>query len=324
MADPRMRVVTMEEHFFSPAFVAGPGKDLKNSPNPNLVRTFEASCEVGEKRIALMDRDGVDVQILSHGPGVELLEADVQVPLVRDTNDWLVECCKRFPTRYYGFATIPTACPPEAPRELERMMKAGFKGSCINGHQNGRYLDDPAYLPFFEASEALDAPLYLHPTPPPKAVSDVYYAGFSPTVSTVFAGACWGWHIETAVHAMRLVLAGVFDRFPKLQVVIGHTGEGLPFMMPRMERMLRPEMTKLKHSISHYLRNNFYYTFSGFNFIPNFQNMITQIDMERIMLSLDYPYQEMSWGVKFLDSLPVTPRQRRMIACENADRLFKL
>jgi len=324
MATRKLRTVTMEEHFFSPAFVAGPGKDLRQSPNPNVVRTLDESCDVGAGRVAVMDRDGIDVQILSHGPGVEQLEADIQLPLVRETNDWLRECCAKYPKRLYGFTTVPTASPEEAPKELERMMKAGFKGSCINGHTRGRYLDDKAYWPFLEASEALDAPLYLHPTPPPQGITDIYYKGFSTTVTNVFATAGWGWHIETAVHCMRLILAGVFDQFPKLQLVIGHMGEALTFMLPRMDMMMKPEMTKLKHPIGYYLRNNFYYTFSGFNFLPNFANLTAQIDMDRIMFSADYPYQSVAWCMEFLNRLPITPKKLEAIAHGNAERLFKL
>jgi hypothetical protein len=314
----------MEEHYFSPAFVAGPGKNLRQSPNPNIIRTIDASCDVGAGRIELMDRDGIDVQILSHGPGIEQLEPGIQLPLVRETNDFLREACARFPGRLYGFASVPTAAPDEAPKELERMMRAGFRGSCINGHSRGRYLDDRVYWPFLEASEAFEAPLYLHPTPPPKGITDIYYAGFSTTVTHVFSTSCWGWHIETAVHALRLILAGVFDEFPRLQVVIGHTGEALSFMLPRMDQMLRPEMTGLKHPVSHYLRHNFHYTFSGFNFLQNFINLSTQVDLERIMFSVDYPYQDMAAAVGFLHTLPVTPAAREQIAHGNAERLFKL
>ena len=322
--DSRMRTITMEEHFFSPAFCAGPGKDLKQSKNPNVVRTYDLACDLGANRVALMDQEGIDVQILSHAPGIEQVDAAEQVPLVRDTNDFLRDCCAKFPERYYGFASLPTAAPTEAAKELERMMKAGFKGAVINGHTGGRYLDDVFFRPILEAAESLDAPLYLHPTPPPKGVTDIYYAGFSPTVSTVFSTACWGWHMETAIHLLRMVLGGVFDRFPKLQMVIGHTGESLTFMLPRMDDMLGPHLTKLQQPISYYLRHNVYYTFSGFNYLPNFQNLMQQVDADRIMFSVDYPYKSMAAGRAFLESLPVTPETRQRIAYGNAQRLFKM
>lgn len=322
--DSRMRIITMEEHYFSPAFCAGPGKGLKQSDNPNVVRTYELSCDLGSNRVALMDQAGIDVQILSHGPGIEQVEAQEQLPLVRDTNDFLRDSCAKFPERLNGFASLPTASPNEAAKELERMMKAGFKGAVINGHTCGRYLDDSFFRPLLEAAHSLEAPIYLHPTPPPKGITDIYYAGFSPTVTTVFSTACWGWHMETAIHLLRMVLGGVFDQFPDLQIVIGHTGEALPFMLPRMDAMLGPHLTKLKQPISYYLRHNVYYTFSGFNYISNFLNLMQQVDLERIMFSVDYPYKSMQEGRMFLENLPTTPDARERIAHGNAERLFKM
>jgi predicted TIM-barrel fold metal-dependent hydrolase len=320
----KMRTITMEEHYFSPAFVAGPGKGLKESLNPNVVRTFGLSCDLGAGRVALMDEGGVDVQILSHGPGIEQMEAKAQLPLVRDTNDFLRDSVAKYPTRLAGFASLPTASPDAAAKELERMMKAGFKGAVINGHTQGRYLDDKFFWPILEAAESLDAPIYLHPTPPPQGITDIYYAGFSPTVTTVFSTSFWGWHIETAIHTLRLCLGGVFDRFPKLQIVVGHMGEALTFMLPRMDQMLPPQLSQLKQPVSYYLRNNVYYTFSGFNFTQNFMNLMHQVDVQRIMFSADHPYKSMHEARTFLEGLPIPPDAREQIAHGNAERLFKL
>jgi hypothetical protein len=182
-----------------------------------------------------MDEADIDVQILSHYVGIEQLEAKEQVPMVRDTNDFLLETVAKYPARYAGFASVCTAAPDQAAKELERMMQAGCKGAIISGHSRGRYLDDKFFWPILEAAQHLNAPIYLHPTQPPQAVIDVYYAGFSPDVSFLFSRGGWGWHIETGVHASRMILGGVFDQFPKLQIIVGHMGEALPFMMPRMD-----------------------------------------------------------------------------------------
>ena len=285
----KMRTITMEEHYFSPAFIAGPGKELKQSVIPFIIRTFELASDLGPNRLALMDEAGIDVQILSHGPGIEQVEANEQLPLARDTNDYLRDCIAKYPTRYAGFTTLPTATPDKAAQELERMVtKHGFKGAIINGHTRGRYLDDKFFWPILEGAQSLNAPIYLHPTPPPKAITDVYYAGFSPTVSERFSTAGWGWHIETGIHIVRMVLGGVFDQFPKLQIVVGHMGEALPFMLPRMDKTMPLEMTKIKCPISDYLRENVYYTFSGFNFSQNFLDLMLQVGVDRIMFSADH------------------------------------
>ncbi len=158
------------------------------------------------------------------------------------------------------------------PSELERTVRDyGFKGAVINGHIRGRYLDDPFFWPILERAEALQVPLYLHPTPPPQPVIQASYVGnFAPEVTAQLAASGWGWHIETAIHVLRIILSGAFDRYPHLQLVIGHLGEALPFMLPRLDHNLPTQLTKLKRPIGAYLRENLYYTFSGFNYTPEF------------------------------------------------------
>lgn len=230
-----------------------------------------------------------------------------------------------FSTRFAGFASLPTPAPDKAAEELDRCIsKLGFKGANINGHARGRYLDDVFFAPILERAEALGVPIYLHPTVPPKAVVEALYSGFSPAVSGVFASGGWGWHIETAVHVLRMVLGGVFDRHPKLQVMIGHLGEGIPFMLPRLNRNLPAQMTKLQRPVADYLRQNLHYTFGGFNFMPTFLNLLLEVGVDRIMFSIDYPYCAMQESRAFLEYLPVSETDRVRIAYENADRLLKL
>ncbi len=165
---------------------------------------------------------------------------------------------------------------------------------------------------------------YLHPTVPHKPVADALYGGFSPAVSGIFASSGWGWHIETATHLLRMVLGGVFDRHPKLQVGIGHMGEAIPFMLPRMNRNLPPQITKLARPFGDYLRQNVHYTFGGFNFMPTFLNLLLEVGVERIMFSADYPYGSMEEARTFLQHLPVSEADRERIAHGNAERVFKL
>ncbi len=322
-----MRTITLEEHYVGPPFLAGPAKSMAAiSINPHTINTIWAQLQdLGPGRLTAMDEADIDVQILSHYPGMEQLEAKEQVPMVHDTNDYLLERVAKYPARYAGFASVCTAAPDQAAKELERMMQAGAKGAVINGQSRARYLDEKFFWPILEAAQHLNAPIYLHPTAPPQAVIDVYFAGFSPEVAGSFCAGGWGWHIETGVHASRMILGGVFDQFPKLQIIVGHMGEALPFMMPRMDRMMGQNLTKLKQPIPAYLRQNFHYTFSAFNFTQNFVDLMTQMGVEdRIMFSADYPFGSMLEARAFLDSLPISPADRELIAHGNAERLFKM
>src|SRR5215218_2548935 len=245
-----MRTITLEEHYATLAFMEGPGRELKAQAeaardHPRVAagygKLIEQLCDLGEGRIAVMDAAGVDVQVLSlTSPGVEQLGSTEAVALARDANDRLAEAVRRHPGRFAGFATLPTMAPDTAADELERMVREnGFKGALINGHTGGRYLDDSFFWPILERAEALGVPIYLHPTPPPRPVIEASYTGNF--VAGLLATAAWGWHVETATHVLRLILGGAFDRYPNLQLVVGHMGEGLPFFMPRLEVALPVE-----------------------------------------------------------------------------------
>jgi predicted TIM-barrel fold metal-dependent hydrolase len=214
--------------------------------------------------------------------------------------------------------------------ELERTVREhGFKGAMINGHTRGRYFDDEFFWPILERAETLQVPVYLHPTPPPQPVIEAAYKGtFAAEVAFGLATAAWGWHVDTATHVLRLVLGGVFDRYPSLQLVIGHMGETLPFMLPRIElafsHPMMSQVTKLDRPIGAYFRENLHYTFSGFNWIPTFLNLLLQVGVDRIMFSADYPYASMAEARAFLDQLPVSPADKVRIAHGNAERLLRL
>jgi predicted TIM-barrel fold metal-dependent hydrolase len=322
-----MRTITVEEHFASPGFVAGPGKQFTErllSSGPRFAHINAQLQNIGPERVAEMDAGGIDMQVLSlNAPGVEQVDVGDQIAVARESNDLLADAVKKFPKRFAGFAALPVAAPDKAAEEFDRAIKQlGFKGALINGHSRGRYLDDTFFSPIFERAEALNVPIYLHPTIPIKAVVDALYGGFSPTVTSTLAAAGWGWHIETAIHLLRMILGGVFDRHPKLQVVIGHLGEGLPFMQPRLDKNLPPEMTKLKRRVGEYLRENVHYTFGGFNFAATFLNLLLEVGASRIMFSVDYPYGSMTEARAFLEQLPVSPADREAIAHGNAERLL--
>jgi uncharacterized protein len=330
------RTITLEEHYATPAFIEGPGRQLKDQAQAvqahpqvaaGLKDLLDRLCDLNDRRIADMDAAGIDVQVLSlTSPGTEQLDAPDAVALARDANDLLAEAVQRHPSRFAGFAALPTAVPEAAAEELERTIRAySFKGALINGHIRGRYLDDPFFWPILERAEALQVPLYLHPTPPPQAVIAASYTGhYAPEVTVALSTAAWGWHIETAIHVLRLILSGAFDRYPRLQVIIGHLGETLPFMLPRLDLGLPVQVTKLERPLGAYLRENLHYTFSGFNYLPAFLNLFLEVGVNRIMFSADYPYSSMVQARTFLEQLPVSPADKEQIAHGNAERLLHL
>lgn len=315
-----MRIITLEEHFASPGLMDRFGQQSFHNKDEQL-------CDLNERRIAEMDAAGIDMQVLSlTSPGTESLAAEEAVKIAGSANDFLAAAIERHPSRFEGFAALPTAAPDLAADELERMVcQHGFKGAVINGHIQGRYLDDRFFWPILERAEALQVPIYLHPAPPPQSVTDAYYTGnFSSEVTRALSTAGWGWHIETAVHILRLILGGAFDRYPKLQIIIGHMGEALPFMLPRIDLVLQPDLTKLQRPMAVYLRENIHYTFSGFNFTAAFLELLLQVGADRIMFSVDYPYGSMVKGRDFLIQLPVSSADREKIAHGNAELLLRL
>src|SRR5258708_2630513 len=212
-----MKTITLEEHFASPCFMAGPGQMLRDQARAaqahptvaaGFARLLEQLGDIGELRLAAMDADGIDMQVLSlTSPGMEQLEPAEAVALARRANDFAAAAVRRHPTRFAALAAVPTADPAAAVAELNRAVgELGFKGLVINGHARGRYLDDHFFWPILERAAALQAPIYLHPTPPPRAVIEASYAGsYGPALTALLASSRWGWHIETAMHVLRLI-----------------------------------------------------------------------------------------------------------------------
>ncbi|WP_301148863.1 amidohydrolase family protein [Mycobacterium simiae] len=316
-----MRTIALEEHFATAGFLRGPGSWLASRAG-----VIDAIAELGDSRIAAMDEGEVDLAVLSlAAPGVEQLDGPKAVELARECNDELAAAVARYPGRLAGFATVPVSAPDAAAEELERAMGTlGFLGAVVNGHSQGRYLDDPFFEPILDRAAALKAPIYLHPTIPPAGVIESSYAGFTPEVTFALATVGWGWHINTGTHVLRMILGGVFDNYPDLQVIIGHMGEGLPFMLPRFDNTLRPELTGLKHPVSTYLRKNLTYTFANFNNEATYANLVSQVGIDRVAFSADYPFGSMKAARAFLDSLPLSDDERARISHRNAERLLGL
>ncbi|OBF59271.1 amidohydrolase [Mycobacterium sp. 852002-50816_SCH5313054-b] len=316
-----MRTIALEEHYATTEFLSGPGRWLASRAG-----IVEPISDLGDGRIAAMDEAGVDVAVLSlAAPGVEQLDGPEALRLARECNDELAAACGRYPDRLAGFAALPISAPEAAAEELERVVRQhGFVGAAINGHSRGRYLDDPFFDPVLSQAAELRLPIYLHPTIPPPAVIEASYAGFAPEVTFALATVGWGWHINTATHLLRLILGGVFDRYPELQLVIGHMGEATSFMLPRFDATLKPELTGLRHPVSTYLRRNVSYTFANFNDEATYANLVAQVGLGRVCFSADYPFGSMLAARAFFDGLPLGDDDRALVSHGNAERLLRL
>jgi uncharacterized protein len=314
-----LRIIAIEEHFTTERLITAEGADAGGGPTRQLL-------DLGADRIAEMDAAGVDVQVIStRAPAVQNLRASEAVPLARETNDVLAAAIAAYPDRFAGFATLPTPDPAKAAEELDRAVRdLGFKGAIVHGHTSGRFLDDQDFWPIFECAQALDVPVYLHPTPPTPAVFEAYFSGVDPRAAGALARAGWGWHAETGLHALRLMLSGVFDRFPRLQMIIGHMGENLPFSIARADIALRAGTRHLDRTVTEYFCDNFHVTTSAYFTVPPLQCALAVIGADRIMFSVDYPFASAPDGTAFLRSAPIAQADREKIAHGNAERLLKL
>ena len=317
--------IALEEHF-----VPSDMTDLITNPGwpaPVWQRTLDLLTDT-DQRLAKMDKAGVARAVLSLGSnGIQdvLPPADA-VAISREANDVLAARIDEHPDRYMGFAALPMLDADAAAAELDRCVRtAGFKGALVNGYSSdgsldrGRYYDDVRYDVLWERFAALDVPLYLHPRNP-LPTQRLIYEGREQLL-----GPTWAFGAETAVHALRMIVGGVFDRFPDLTVVLGHLGELLPFAIRRLEqRLSRRSDVKLERPASEYLRDNFYLTTSGNYHTPSLIGILLELGSDRLMFAADYPFEELEDGADWLDRAPISDRDRHKIASENAARLLHL
>jgi predicted TIM-barrel fold metal-dependent hydrolase len=279
--------------------------------------------DLEDGRIQLMDESGIDVQVLSlTTPALHTLEREQSVMLAKQTNNLIARTVAGRPDRFQGFATLPTPSPEEAALELNRSVCGlGLKGAMLCGRTRHKNLDHPDFWPIFETATRLRVPLFIHPQIPQRAVSDVYYSGFDSKVDLAFATFGLGWHYESGIQFLRMILAGVFDRFPELQIILGHWGEVVLFYTERLKSLDR--VTKLQRPILDYMRQNLYVTPSGMFSHAYLQRTIEIVGTERILFSTDYPYQyRPGRGARaFLEAIALTHDQKRGFAHENWERL---
>ncbi len=329
-----MRTIALEEHCLTPELreLLGPQIHPYYAVHRWPPALEQRLLDIGEGRIAEMDAQGIDVQVLSMvQPGLEHSPADKAVPVARAFNDRVAEAVAAHPDRFAAFAALPTADPAAAAQELARAVgELGFKGALINGRTQERFLDEQFFWPMFESAEALGVPIYLHPMPPPQAVYDAYYAGFGDDVSFMLAAPAWGWHIETGLHVLRLILAGVFDRFPALQMIIGHMGEAIPFMLARLDDTLSggtaldPAKPATELSIPEYFQRNFHITTSGLFTDPPLRCAIDVLGIDKVLFSVDHPFSDGAHARRWIEQAAVSDPEREKITHENAERLLRL
>jgi len=333
----KIHVITTEEAMIIPEIIEANIRYLEKYPDREtgarvLATGFGAELmkrwrkelvDIGEGRIAAMDRDGIDTQLLSlTAPGVQLLDADEAVPLAALVNDRLSAAVKAYPGRFEALAAVAPQAPDIAARELERAIKTlGLKGALINSHTRGEYMDDQKFWPIFEALEALDVPLYLHPRDPSEKM-------VAPYIPALLLGPAWGFAAEAGLHALRLIFSGVFDRFPNLRIVLGHLGEGIPFYLSRLDKRYIedecPTRVKLKQMPSAYFRQNFVVTTTGVNWAPAVLFCQEVLGEDKVLFGADHPYEDQKEALDLVKQIPMADETRALLYGGNARRVFKI
>lgn len=332
---PAMRRIATEEAFATPEQVEAMTaacrstwqnldlvlwRQLTNTRIPSVLK--ERLLDVDHERLRIMDELGVDMHVLSlTAPGVQMFDADTAAGIAASANDQLAETIARHPGRYAGLAAFAPQDPRRAALEMERAIsRLKLNGFILNSHTNGEYLDDPKYWPILEAAEALDAPIYIHPRCPSDAMGAAYR-------DYRLESATWGFQAETGLHAMRILLSGVLDRYPKLKLVLGHMGEGIPYWLWRIDytyNAFRVPAERMQLTPSEAFKRNFTITTSGVNSHATLKFVLEVLGVERVMWAIDYPYQAAPGSVEFMNTAPVSDADRHKLFHGNAERVFKI
>jgi len=326
-----MRIVTLEEHVSFPEMTRLiPKEALGNfGQSPMMQEITLKLADISDERLTSMDRNGISMQVLSvDGFGANLLIPEAGPAFATRYNILVAEKIALYPGRFTAFAHLPMSAPLAAADELERAVKDhGFCGAMIRGLTQDQFLDHPKFAPVFERAEKLGVPIYLHPGLPPKSVAEAYYSNFPNHSGMLESIACygWGWHSETAIHVLRLLVAGIFDMYPGLKLIIGHMGEMLPMMMVRSNRAFRPGSGGAnQRTLIDTFHQQVYITTSGFFTQPPLKMAIDTFGLENIMFSVDYPFSTNEMGIDFLRSIELPDEQIEKIAHGTADKLLNL
>jgi uncharacterized protein len=315
------RIIALEEHMLPSDIAASAGIDPAI-----LLGKADDLDELGAARLARMQQAGVDIQVLSAvNHWAQQLAPSESVEISRQLNDRLAQAVSADPEHFRAFAGLPMIDPVAAAAELKRCVEEqGFVGALINGHTNGRFLDDPDFAPVLAAAEQLQVPIYLHPSPPPPAVRDAYFSGLPPALSAILSTAGWGWHAECGMHVLRMAVGGTLDRHPSLQLIVGHMGENLPFSLARANERLTPFAPSLEASVADTVLRQTHITICGYTTDPPLVCAMEVFGPDRIMFSVDYPFSDSAETTAFLRAAPLSQTDRDKIAHVNAERLLKI
>jgi 5-carboxyvanillate decarboxylase len=338
-----MKIIDLENHFFTEDYVhylrsrKVPPRETKQEDGLTMwyndvlcsPRGFEMEnklLDLGESRLKEMDEKGITIQALSLSPpGVQCFEPAEGTTWARKINDELAKVVKRHPDRFVGLACIAPQSPEEAADELERAVtELGMRGVNIESHARNEYLDNKKYWCLFERAERLSVPIYLHPEIPSASI----LKGYAEDYGFELAGPPHGYAADVALHSMRLIYSGLFDKYPKLQIIVGHMGEGLPFWLTRMDAYwIKPwkgKKPRIEKKPSDYVKANFTITISGMFFFPAFLCAYLGMGVDRIAFAVDYPYERTEEAVRFIKEAPIPDLDKEKICYSNAARLLKI
>lgn len=329
------RLITVEEHFISATIskkctdiIMEHGTEKEQQARLPMVRGGgdALSADLGERRIAHMDKKGIDSQILSYIDNYpSKLPAQYAIPLCREANEEMYAATVAYPGRFYAFATLPLDDPQAAAQELERTVtELGFKGTLISGFYAGHRMDDPYYNPIWEKAAELDVPIYLHPAFPDGKITDYYYKGdWSMQTTMLLSGFGIGWHYEVGMQIVRMIVGGVFDRYPKLKICTGHWGEVVSYYMYRMDEIGK-DVTGLRKDVSEYFKENVYVNPSGMMYEAQLKFCLDTFGPDHILWGEDYP-KRMPENIRtMLENANIPESAREKIAYGNAEKIFKL
>jgi predicted TIM-barrel fold metal-dependent hydrolase len=326
-----MRIITLEEHVTFPEMTdkISPENKAKHyiDQSPGIQKVAGKLADLTGERLSSMDENDINIQVLSvAGAGADLLSPNEAPAFAFEYNDMLADKIAVSPDRFRAFAHLPTTNPIAAAKEFERTVhEHNFCGALINGLTNDEFLDSSKYAPIFECAESLDLPLYLHPGLPPKAVVDAYYSNLPKESGTLLSIAGWGWHSETAIHVLRLIISGTLDKYPKLKLIIGHMGEMLPMMMVRCDNVFKAgEAGSNKRSISQTLKDQVYITTSGVFTQAPFMAAVDTFGIDNILFSVDYPFSPNEMGKEFLEKAILPAADFEKLIHINAEKLLKI
>ncbi|KAJ3806932.1 putative metal-dependent hydrolase [Lentinula lateritia] len=308
-------VITLEEHYASPSLLALRPLNEFNYVLPKLTN-------LDEERITDMDAGAVTLQVLSH-----VATAVPSPDLARSTNDELYAAIQKHPKRFAAFAILPMADPSDAAAELSRATKdLHFVGALIDNHLDGRFYDDVFFWPVFERAQELDVPIYIHPTFPAESTKQQYQGNYPESTAYMLGIAGWGWHADTGLHILRLFSSGLFDKFPRLKIIIGHMGELLPFQLDRIVPI--SERWGNKRGLRQVWRENIWVTTSGMFSLAPLACLLKMSPVEHVLFSIDYPFSKNETGQQFLEEIRmsglVSEDDFEGIAYKNAERLLKV